>query len=193
MYFLCPLILLWASCKDHLCWSVDDLVLREGEAPDHVSPHHADLHPELGGEHHVEEEVDRAVADHQKLSKDCEHGVGGGVSKVSILWPEVLTGSDGLEVRHVGGDDDGLEDVTQDEDADNGQQGVHAVLRRPGDGHGLTVLTNTYLVMVRVVIMKRFVLSIISDQTQQLHIGEAYDEDRECNSQDISLNIQLSV
>ena len=62
-----------------------------------------------------------------------------------------------------------------------------------GDGHDLIVLTNAYLVMVRVVIMKRLVLSIISDQTQQFHIGEAYDEDRECNSQDISLNIQLSV
>lgn len=59
-------------------------------------------------------------------------------------------------------------------------------------GYGHFVLTNTYLVMIRVVVMKRFVLSIISDQTQQLHIGEAYDEDRECNSQGISLNIQIS-
>lgn len=133
MYFLWQLILLGASCEYHLCWSVDLLVLvREGEASDHVSPHHADLHPELGGEHHIEEEVDRAVADDQKLSHDCEHGVGGGVSKVSVLRPEVLTGGDDLEVRHVGGDDDGLEDVTQDEDADDGQQGVHAVLQRPG-------------------------------------------------------------
>ena len=49
-------------------------------------------------------------------------------------------------------------------------------------GDGQFILIKTYLVMVRVVIMKRFVLSIISDQTQQLDIGEAYDEDRECNS-----------
>ena len=137
MSFLCPLILLWASCEDDLCWSVDLVLVREGEAPDDLSPHHANLHPELGGEHHIEEEVDRAVADDQKLSHDCEHGVSGGVSKVSVLRSEVLTGGDGLEVHHVGGDDDGLEDVTDDEDADNGHQGVHAVLHRPGGGWSL--------------------------------------------------------
>ena len=51
-------------------------------------------------------------------------------------------------MSHVGGDEDGGEDVTEDEDADDGQQSVHAVLQRPGgegyfiggyspdDGHG---------------------------------------------------------
>ena len=65
---------------------------------------------------------------------DCEHGVGGGVSKVSVFRPEVQTGRDGVEVSHVGGDEDGGEDVAEDEDADDGQQSVHAVLQRPGGG-----------------------------------------------------------
>ena len=39
-----------------------------------------------------------------------------------------------MEVSHVGGDEDGGEDVAEDEDADDGQQSVHAVLQRPGGG-----------------------------------------------------------
>ena len=39
-----------------------------------------------------------------------------------------------MEVSHVGGDEDGGEDVAEDEDADDGQQSVHAVLHRPGGG-----------------------------------------------------------
>lgn len=42
-------------------------------------------------------------------------------------------------MSHVGGDEDGGEDVTEDEDADDGQQSVHAVLRRPG-GEGTLLL-----------------------------------------------------
>ena len=66
-------------------------------------------------------------------------------------------------MTHVGGDEDGGEDVTEDEDADDGQQSVHAVLQRPG-GEG-TLLDDTHLMMVMVVVMKWFVLSIISDKT----------------------------
>ena len=36
--------------------------------------------------------------------------------------------------------------------------------------------------MFVVVVMKWFVLSIISDKTQQPHISETYDEDRKRNS-----------
>lgn len=67
-------------------------------------------------------------------------------------------------MSHVGGDEDGGEDVTEDEDADDGQQSVHAVLQRPGGGEG-TLLEDTHLMMVMVIVMKWFVLSVISYQT----------------------------
>ena len=61
---------------------------------------------------------------------DGEHGVDGGVSEVPVLRPEVRAGLEGVEVGHVGGDEDGGEDIAEDEDTDDGQQGVHTVLKK---------------------------------------------------------------
>ena len=60
---------------------------------------------------------------------DGEQGVDGGVSEVPVLRPEVHTGLEGVEAGHVGGDEDGGEDIAEDEDTDDGQQGVHTVLQ----------------------------------------------------------------
>ena len=60
-----------------------------------------------------------------------ENSIDGGVPKVSVgRVIIVLAGSDGVKVDHVGGDEDGGQDVAEDEDADNGQQSEHSVLNR---------------------------------------------------------------
>lgn len=63
-------------------------------------------------------------------TNNCDDSIDGGVSQVSVFRVvKVLTDGDGFEVDHVRGDQEGGQDVAEDEDADNGQQGVHAVLK----------------------------------------------------------------
>ena len=50
----------------NICWKY--IIRSRGKTFDHVSKSCSNFEPELGGKHHIEEEVDWAVADLQKIS-----------------------------------------------------------------------------------------------------------------------------
>ena len=53
-------------------------------------------------------------------TNDSEDSIDGGVSHVSVVRVvNVPTGGDGAEVDHVGSDQEGGQEVTKDEDADD--------------------------------------------------------------------------
>ena len=115
-------------------------------------------------------------------TNDCEDRIDGGVSQVSVgRVIKVLAGGDGVEVDHVGGDEDGGQDVAEDEDADDGQQRVHAVLVRWYEMSTFILINKkSYSVMVVRVRMAlaEFVLPITADQPEQPNVCIAYDDDR---------------